>query len=368
MVGGPQRHFEMMTSSGGRDPSGKTEAAGKNLQFLCVVGFRRGALASSREVVRGTRRTSIGGERHLLEDVRALLKLPDVRGRECLRRWRRLYLQQWEHCPSALTCLRGVRAVAQLVLHRCSHHVSAMIHPSFPADVASRRRPVKFRRRLVMATLRIDPSIVEIAVIVRYPAAKEAFFCENGLLPAPSLRQAVRLQAAETTMWRPPTSEYWGICEDLCFNPAKRILPGTTVCSDEWAANHCIPRLVDANETPLNLDWHTMYHSVNFVDPTTGANTQRIESEWQNAKRRLVRNSNKTTILLMPSHLAWLWWKSINARPKDTATLYKHEDERTWVIVEAAQIAREQVSCISKPYVCLSEKELRFLEGFGVRK
>ncbi|KAH8018883.1 hypothetical protein HPB51_013563 [Rhipicephalus microplus] len=53
---------------------------------------------------------------------------------------------------------------------------------------------------------------------------------------------------------------------------------------------------------------------------------------------------------------------------KDTALLYKHRDERTRVIVEAAQMAREQVPCISKPSVALSEKELRFLEGFGARK
>ncbi|KAH8037491.1 hypothetical protein HPB51_011640 [Rhipicephalus microplus] len=87
------------------------------------------------------------------------------------------------------------------------------------------------------------------------------------------------------------------------------------IISDEWAAYQCIPRLVDANGTPLNLDWHTVNHSVNFVDPTTGANTQRIESEWQKAKRRLVRNSKKTTTSRMPSHLAWLCWRSINARP-----------------------------------------------------
>ncbi|KAH8034945.1 hypothetical protein HPB51_003508 [Rhipicephalus microplus] len=135
----------------------------------------------------------------------------------------------------------------------------------------------------------------------------------------------------------PPTSEYWGICKDLCFNPgepgcggevvtynrpgkkssrptfrcnrcrkylsqlrrtqalqlrlfqvdkrdaatlgsliAKHILLETTVYSNEWAAYQCISRLVDANGTPLNLDWHAVNHSVNFVDPTTGANTQRI--------------------------------------------------------------------------------------------
>ncbi|KAH7956115.1 uncharacterized protein LOC119391429 [Rhipicephalus sanguineus] len=96
---------------------------------------------------------------------------------------------------------------------------------------------------------------------------------------------------------------------------AKNVLPGTTVFSDEWAAYRCIPGLVNANGTPQNLDWHTVNHSVNFIDPATGANTQRIESEWQKAKRRLVRNGNKTTPALMPSHLAWLWRRSINARP-----------------------------------------------------
>ncbi|KAH7940118.1 hypothetical protein HPB52_021867 [Rhipicephalus sanguineus] len=96
---------------------------------------------------------------------------------------------------------------------------------------------------------------------------------------------------------------------------AKNVLPGTTVFSDEWTAYRCIPGLVNASGTPLNLDWHTVNHSVHFIDPATGTNTQRIKSEWQKAKRRLVRNGNKTTPAPMRSHLAWLWWRSVNARP-----------------------------------------------------
>uniref|UniRef100_A0A6M2CUC0 Protein ovary overexpressed n=1 Tax=Rhipicephalus microplus TaxID=6941 RepID=A0A6M2CUC0_RHIMP len=92
----------------------------------------------------------------------------------------------------------------------------------------------------------------------------------------------------------------------------KNILPGTTVYTDEGAAYQCIPTLKDANDRPLNLDWHTVNHS---VDPATGANTQHIQSEWRKAKCRLVRYSKKTSPSLMPSHLAWLWWRSINARP-----------------------------------------------------
>ncbi|KAH8034511.1 hypothetical protein HPB51_025241 [Rhipicephalus microplus] len=49
---------------------------------------------------------------------------------------------------------------------------------------------VNERKRLVMATPRIDPSIVEITDIIRYPAAEEAFLREIGLSPAPSLRPA----------------------------------------------------------------------------------------------------------------------------------------------------------------------------------
>lgn len=50
---------------------------------------------------------------------------------------------------------------------------------------------------------------------------------------------------------------------------------------------------------------------------------------------------------------------------EETATLYKHRYVGTRVIVEAAQMAREQVPCVSKPSVALFEKERRFLEGFG---
>ncbi|KAH8036582.1 hypothetical protein HPB51_001616 [Rhipicephalus microplus] len=92
-----------------------------------------------------------------------------------------------------------------------------------------------------MATPRIDLSIVEITDIIRYPAADTC-----------RLRHRFDRQ---------------------------HILPVTTVYSDEWAAYQCIPTLMEANGTLLNLDRHTVNHSVNFVDPMTGANTQRIESK-----------------------------------------------------------------------------------------
>ena len=48
------------------------------------------------------------------------------------------------------------------------------------------------------------------------------------------------------------------------------ILPGTCVMSDMWKAYDC---LKDEGYTHL-----TVNHSLNFVDPDTGAHTQRIEN------------------------------------------------------------------------------------------
>ena len=48
----------------------------------------------------------------------------------------------------------------------------------------------------------------------------------------------------------------------------QHILPGTTVLSDEWRSYSRIPTLGMVHET-LN-------HSLNFVDPSTGAHTQGI--------------------------------------------------------------------------------------------
>ncbi|XP_077550789.1 uncharacterized protein LOC144164118 [Haemaphysalis longicornis] len=95
---------------------------------------------------------------------------------------------------------------------------------------------------------------------------------------------------------------------------AQNVLPGTTIHSDEWGAYHCIPRLLDSQGNNMNLDWKFVNHSENFVDPTTGVHTQGIESCWQKAKRRLVRNGKKVPDELLESHLYWVWWLSLNGR------------------------------------------------------
>ena len=68
--------------------------------------------------------------------------------------------------------------------------------------------------------------------------------------------------------------------------------------SDKWKAYDC---LRDEGYTHL-----TVNHSLNFVDPDTGAHTQRIENTWWGIKRSMPRTG--TSKDLFQSYLQeWLW-------------------------------------------------------------
>ena len=57
------------------------------------------------------------------------------------------------------------------------------------------------------------------------------------------------------------------------------VKPGTTIMTDEWRAY-----------TALNdhgFQHLTVNHSIHFVHPETGANTQRMESVWAQAKQKI---------------------------------------------------------------------------------
>ena len=88
------------------------------------------------------------------------------------------------------------------------------------------------------------------------------------------------------------------------------VILGTTVISDEWRSYSRIPT--------LGMSHQTVNHSINFVDPTTGAHTQTIESTWSQVKgmmrKRGVMNTNEK---LFDTYLPeYLWRKKFKMKTR----------------------------------------------------
>lgn len=93
------------------------------------------------------------------------------------------------------------------------------------------------------------------------------------------------------------------------------ILPGTTIVSDCWRAYGGIENL------PEGYQHLTVNHSINFVDPETGAHTQNVESPWQKFKQRH-RHEYGTARSLFESCVSDYCWRQ---RFSQTATYYNIE-------------------------------------------
>ena len=80
------------------------------------------------------------------------------------------------------------------------------------------------------------------------------------------------------------------------------ILPGTTVLSDESRSYSCVPS--------LEMSHQTVNHSIHFVDPSTGAHTQGIESTWAATKRMMRKKGVMgTSNSLYPTYLQEFLWR-----------------------------------------------------------
>ena len=77
------------------------------------------------------------------------------------------------------------------------------------------------------------------------------------------------------------------------------VLPSATVVSDLWRAYNTV-----SNHGYQQL---TVNHSLNFVDPVTGAHTQNIECSWKNAKQRNKRHHGTHRSMLDSYLCEWMW-------------------------------------------------------------
>ena len=90
----------------------------------------------------------------------------------------------------------------------------------------------------------------------------------------------------------------------------KNIYPGTTIISDQWKAYSGIEQLKGYNFQHL-----TVNHSENFVDPTTGAHTQTIESLWHSLKMKKKRQGG-THRQMIDSYLCEFAWRKRTEKPQ----------------------------------------------------
>ena len=82
----------------------------------------------------------------------------------------------------------------------------------------------------------------------------------------------------------------------------QHVLPGTTIWSDEWAAYNRVASI------PGVAVHGVVNHSIRFVDPTTGVNTQTVESYWNRVKTKFKRMKGVSSAQLA-LHLDEFMWR-----------------------------------------------------------
>lgn len=97
----------------------------------------------------------------------------------------------------------------------------------------------------------------------------------------------------------------------------RNVAGGTIIMSDCWRAYTGLENWNPVHNPNQPYEHRTVNHDQHYVDPVTGANTQRIESCWADLKTKIIRCMRGTNLTLLPNHLAEAWWRSI------------HKDEET---------------------------------------
>jgi len=86
----------------------------------------------------------------------------------------------------------------------------------------------------------------------------------------------------------------------------QHVLPGTTIWSDQWAAYRHIPQVT-------GLPHQTVNHSLHFVNPGTGVNTNTVENMWRCVKDKFKR-THSTSQVRITSYLQGFLWRRQHSR------------------------------------------------------
>lgn len=87
----------------------------------------------------------------------------------------------------------------------------------------------------------------------------------------------------------------------------REVHPESTIHSDEWAAY---------DDLAAHFHQHqTVNHQHYFVDPITGANTQRVEKYWAVLKRRMLRERNNVKLHRLDQYLIEQWYRISTEKP-----------------------------------------------------
>ena len=84
----------------------------------------------------------------------------------------------------------------------------------------------------------------------------------------------------------------------------RKVLIGSIVHTDEWAAYRQLQRRLGLHQRAVN-------HSLHFVDPATGVHTQHAESNWCTAKDKfklMKGNTNPNFLLEYLQEFMWRRW------------------------------------------------------------
>ena len=65
----------------------------------------------------------------------------------------------------------------------------------------------------------------------------------------------------------------------------------------------------------INFNHETVNHQEYFVNPQNGANIQSMEASWNCLRIQIVRKFRNVGPEMLPKHLAWKWWLSLQRNP-----------------------------------------------------